>query len=385
MITSFFNWKTGLSIIAIAIISATIFYSNFLANKIAGEERHKAELWAEAQKLLVNDTTGISNKLVFTIIINNKAIPIIQTDEKGNIIDHANLDSVKIAKDPSYIQQLLEDYKKNTPPIEWVNPADSSQKNFFYYGHSGLLTQVQYYPLVQLFIVGLFIIVTVIALTTSFNSEKNRVWAGMAKETAHQLGTPISSLEGWVEVLKESGGNAEIMKEMSKDITRLNLISDRFGKIGSTPMLEKHELVQQVKTMVEYIKKRAPEKVSIHLKEPGKPLHALISPPLFDWVIENLLKNALDAVEGKGEIALQFKEADKKIYIDITDSGKGIPRKIMHKVFDPGFTTKKRGWGLGLSLSRRIMEQFHNGQLYVKSSEQGKTVFRVAVNIYEEV
>lgn len=380
MITRFFNWKSALSLIAITIISATIFYSDYLGKKIAEEERLKAEFWVEAQKLLVQDTTGLSDKLVFTILLNNKSIPIIQTDEKGNILDYVNLDTLKIARNPGYIQEKLKDFKKHTEPIIWVNPSDSSQRNIFYYGNSSLLMQVRYYPIVQLFIVSLFIIVTVIALTTSFNSEKNQVWAGMAKETAHQLGTPISSLQGWVEVLKESGGNEEILQEMNKDINRLNLISDRFGKIGSTPNLEKHELVSQVENMVEYIRKRSPEKVKFTVNAPSGPIYALLSPPLFDWVMENLLKNALDAIEGKGEIRIDIREKAGKIKIDVTDSGKGISRKNVHKIFNPGFTTKKRGWGLGLSLSKRIIEQFHKGQLFVKTSEPGHTVFRVVLN-----
>lgn len=379
MITQFFNWKTALSLIAIAIISATIFYSDYLGKKIEGEERLKAEFWVEAQKLLVRDTSGLSNNLVFTILLNNESIPIIQTDEKGNIIDYVNLDTLKIAKDPGYLSGRLEDFKKNTEPIIWVNPADSSQKNIFYYGNSNLLTQVRYYPIVQLLIAGLFLIITVIALTTSFNSEKNQVWAGMAKETAHQLGTPISSLQGWAEVLKESGADNDILKEMNKDITRLNLISDRFGKIGSTPNLEKHELISQVSNMVEYIRKRSPEKVKFIMNTPRKPVYAMISPPLFDWVIENLLKNALDAIEGKGAIIIDIKTHSPKIIIEVTDTGKGISRKNLYKIFEPGFTTKKRGWGLGLSLSKRIIEQFHKGQLYVKSSDPGETVFRIII------
>lgn len=375
MIPWLFNWRTGLALIAILIISGTIVYSQFLAGKIASEERQKAEIWVEAGKLLVTDSLGISNRLVFSIISENESIPIIQVDEQGRIIDH-NLDTTRIASDPHYLSARLEDFKAN-PPIEWVNPIDSSQRNLYYYGHSNLLNQVQYYPLVQLLVVGLFIGITIIALSTSYSSVQNQVWAGMAKETAHQLGTPISSLQGWVEMLKESDAPADIVREMEKDVTRLNLVSDRFGKIGSTPQLEDHDLNAQIKMMVEYIRKRTPGSISFSLNLPAEPVVTKISPPLFDWVIENLLKNALDAMQGRGRISISVSSQREKIFIDIADTGKGISRHAQQKIFNPGYTTKKRGWGLGLSLSRRIISQYHKGKIFVRHSEPGNTVFRI--------
>jgi len=235
MIPSLFNWRTGLAIIAILIISGSIFYSQFLAKKIAKEERQKAEEWVEAGKLLVNDPSGLSDRLVSIIISENKSIPIIQVNEKGEIVDHVNLDQEEIAKDSQYVSKKLDEFRSENPPIEWVNPADSAKRNIYYYGHSSLLNQVRYYPLVQLLIVGLFIAITLIALTTSFTSSQNQVWAGMAKETAHQLGTPLTSLQGWVEMLREDGGSLNIVQEMEKHVNRLKLGADRFGKIGSTP------------------------------------------------------------------------------------------------------------------------------------------------------
>jgi len=381
MIQPLFNWRTGLALIAIAIVSGTIFYSQYLARKIAREERQKVEEWVEATKLLLHDTSGISDKLVFIVIAENKSIPIIVTDESGHVLDHVNLDSASVVNDSGYVQKKLKEFKSQNPAIEWVNPVNHLEKNLYYYGHTTLLNQVRYYPLVQLFIVSMFIIITLLALTTSFRSSQNQVWAGMAKETAHQLGTPLTSLQGWVEIMKENYSDEKIVQEMEKDVNRLKLVSDRFGKIGSSPHLEEHNIVTQVASMMEYIKKRATGKVQFQLNTRNIPeIRAMISPPLFDWVIENLLKNALDAMEGKGMITLQIWQQEGETFIDITDTGKGIAKQNISKVFKPGFTTKKRGWGLGLSLSKRIIEQYHKGQLFVKNSEPGKgTTFRIVL------
>lgn len=382
MIQALFNWRTGLAIIAIAIIIGTIFYSQFLARKIAKEERQRVEIWVEAGKLFLTDSTGVSDKLVGIIISENNGIPIIQTDEQGNIIDHVNLDTAKVSANPNYVTKKLKEFKSQNDPITWTHPLDSTKRNVYYYGHTSLLNQVRYYPVVQLLIVTLFIILTVTALTTSFKSTQNQVWAGMAKETAHQLGTPLTSLQGWIEMLKEYPENEKIVQEMEKDTNRLILVSDRFGKIGSIPHLEDRNIVQQVHTMVDYMKKRASGRVtfSIDVKEKND-IKAKISPPLFDWVIENLLKNALDAMEGKGAIHLTIQENMTNIIVDVTDTGKGIAAQNISRVFKPGFTTKKRGWGLGLSLSKRIIEQYHQGKLFVKHSEPGKgTTFRIVLN-----
>lgn len=381
MIQPLFNWRTGLAIIAIAIVSGTIFYSQFLAKKIGREERQKVAQWVEAGKLLVNDTTGITDKLAGLIVTENKTIPIIETDETNRITQYVNLDSASIAQDTGYLSKRLKEFQSQNEAIVWTDPGDSTRFNNYYYGHTSLLNQVRYYPLVQLLIVGLFIIITITALNTSFRSSQNQVWAGMAKETAHQLGTPLSSLEGWVEMLKEVPENDKIVVELEKDINRLKLVSDRFSKIGSSPQLEDHDLVSQVGTMIEYIRKRATGKVQLALQTNQNPvIKARISPPLFDWVIENLLKNALDAMDGRGQITVSIQPQPTGVIIDVTDTGKGISSQHVNKVFKPGFTTKKRGWGLGLSLSKRIIEQYHKGQLFVKSSEPGKgTTFRIVL------
>lgn len=379
MIASLFNWRTGLAVIAIVIVSSSVFYSKYLAKKIIKEERLRVEQWVEAEKLLGTDSTSVSTKLITLIIPENKTIPIIVTNEKGEIITSANLDSAKLAADPGYVHAQLKQFQSQNKPVEWINPLDHSQRDYYYYGHTSLLSEVEYFPLIQLFIVALFIIITITTISIRNKSTQNQVWAGMAKETAHQLGTPISSLEGWVEMLKENAANDSITGELKKDVDRLKLVSDRFGKIGSTPQLELNNVVEATEKMVEYIRKRAAGKVQFVLNQYGMPfIGAAISPPLFDWVIENLLKNALDAMDGKGTISIDIKENQKDIFIDVADTGKGITASNISKVFKPGFTTKKRGWGLGLSLSKRIIEQFHKGKLFVKQSEPGRgTTFRI--------
>ena len=305
----------------------------------------------------------------------------IQVNEKDSIMDHFNLDSSTIRADKNYLSGKLKEFKNMNDPIEWKNPFDSLQINRIYYGESSLLREVRYYPIVQLVVVALFIIITLITISTRNKSTQNQVWAGMAKETAHQLGTPLSSLQGWVEMLKEIPGTEKIVPEMTKDIDRLKLVSDRFGKIGSIPQLEEKDVISQIEDMVAYIKRRATDKVSFRINsQEEEHIPAMINGPLFDWVIENLLKNALDAMEGKGSILVNIKNGTGQVTIDISDTGKGISKQNIPKVFKPGFTTKKRGWGLGLSLSKRIIEQYHKGELFVKFSELGKgTTFRVVL------
>lgn len=380
MLQQILTWRTGLAVVAICIVTGTIFYSRYLARKIAKEERQKVEHWVEASKSLLNPRVS-DTRLPSRIILDNHDIPIIETNERDSITNHVNLDAVKIANDTNYLTRKLADLKSINHPIIYTDPVDSSKVNRYYFGHTSLLNEVRYYPLVQLFIVGLFIIVTILAIRGSYRSVQNQVWAGMAKETAHQLGTPVSSLEGWVEVMRENPGNSAIVQELEKDVHRLRLVSDRFGKIGSRPQLENLDLVRQISSMMDYIKRRAPGKVSFSLETHGAAaIHAMISAPLFDWVIENLLKNALDAMEGKGAVRIDLKEEDKTIVIDITDSGKGIAKQNIGKVFKPGFTTKKRGWGLGLSLSKRIIELYHKGSIFVRQSEPGKgTTFRIVL------
>lgn len=382
MFQQLFNWRALLALVAIFIVTGTIFYSRYLAQKIANEERQKVEQWIEAEYFLINSPTDADTKLASMILKENKDVPIIETDERDSITNHVNIDTSHIAKDSTYLRKKLKEFRSLNKPIAYQpNPANPAQRNVYYYGESLLLKEVRYYPIVQLIIVTLFIITTILALRSTYNSIQNQVWAGMAKETAHQLGTPVSSLEGWVEMLKEKPETDMIVHELEKDVNRLRLVSDRFGKIGSTPHLEPTDIIRQITNMVEYIRKRATGKVSISIEAHGKnQLPVMLSAPLFDWVIENLLKNALDAMEGKGVIKLDILENPHTIYIDVTDTGKGISLQNISKVFKPGFTTKKRGWGLGLSLSKRIIEQYHSGEIFVKNSELGKgTTFRIVL------
>ncbi len=368
-----------MALFAIAIVVGSVFLSRYLSTKIASVEKQKIEQWVDAATEVSSPSstpTPLSGR-IFTE--NNKDIPMIAVTEKDSILDSYNLDSNRLANDKTYLRNKLEDFKKTHAPVVWQNPYDSSQNNKIYYGDSPLLTKIKYFPLVQLVVMGCFIGLLFYAINTRNRSTQNQVWAGMAKETAHQIGTPLSSLQGWVEILKEDSATEKIGNEMSKDVDRLKLVSDRFGKIGSTAQLEEILLYPQINEMMEYIKRRSPQSVQFSL-EGEKDISALINPPLFDWVIENLLKNALDAMNGKGSISIQIKSEAAAVIVDVTDTGKGISKAIVGKVFNPGFTTKQRGWGLGLSLSKRIIEQYHKGELFVKHSEPGRgTAFRIVL------
>ena len=383
MFSQLFNWRTVLGIIAIAIVSGTIFYSNYLAKKIARSEREKVDVWVQSLKTRATVSEQAAIDLTNTIAAHNTDIPIIETDEMDNPSGEVlNLEPVKLKKDTGYLIEKIREFKSLHEPITVEISKQPLIINKYYYGTSKLLAEVRYYPLIQLFIVALFIIITLLTISTRNKSTQNQVWAGMAKEAAHQLGTPLSSLQGWVELLKENNANDKIVNEMSKDVDRLKLVSDRFGKIGSTPQLEEMNIAAQVENMMNYIRRRAPEKIVFSINKNGEQeIPAMINGPLFDWVIENLLKNALDAMEGKGSIRINIKNEASQILIDVTDTGKGISKQNFSKVFKPGYTTKKRGWGLGLSLSKRIIEQYHKGELFVKNAEPGKgTTFRIILN-----
>jgi signal transduction histidine kinase len=377
MFQQIINWRTLVALIAIGIVTSTIFYSRYVATKIAKEERSRVIAFGESLKMKAKsddpDIIAFTNR----IAVENDDIPIIETDEHNDPTGiYINLDSLTVVKDTGYLRRMVQRFGKINEPVK----IDVTNQKYFY-GQSRLQDEVRYYPIVQLIIVGLFIIITLLALRSSYRSVQNQVWAGMAKETAHQLGTPVSSLKGWVEMLKQNSDNSKIVPELEKDVSRLQLVSDRFGKIGSSPQLENHNIISQVTSMVDYMKKRAPGKVNFSINTNNeKEIFASISPPLFDWVIENLLKNSLDAMEGTGEIKINIENLPDKVHIDLKDTGKGIPLAMQQKVFKPGFTTKKRGWGLGLSLSKRIIEQYHKGEIFIKNSEPGKgTTFRIVL------
>jgi signal transduction histidine kinase len=382
MLTPLFNWRTALAMIAIAIVTGTVFYSNYLSKKIAADEREKVAVWVQSLKTraAVNDQAALD--LTNAITSHNTTIPIIETDEQDNPSGQLlNIDTAALKKDSNFLRKKVREFKSQNDAIIVEVNKDPLIINKYYFGDSKLLREVKYYPLIQLLIVALFILITLFTITTRHKSTQNQVWAGMAKETAHQLGTPLSSLQGWVELLKEMPGSEKIAAEMVKDVDRLKLVSDRFGKIGSIPQLESINIIEQIENMVAYIKRRAPEQISFSINSFGlQKMDVMANGPLFDWVIENLLKNALDSMEGKGSIQIKIKEEPAAVIIEVADSGKGISKQNLRHIFKPGFTTKKRGWGLGLSLSKRIIAQYHQGQLFVKNSELGKgTTFKIVL------
>lgn len=381
MIPQWLNWKIILICIAIVLVSGTIFYSQYVAGKIAHEERKNVEAWVEAQRTILNSSDSASINLASKISTENNQIPIIETNEKDNITgNYLNLDTAKVKADKKFLENKLKDFKRyNHQPIIVVLTDKPYTANQYYYGESTLLKEVKLYPIVQLIIVALFITIAILALQTSYRSAQNQLWASMAKETAHQLGTPVSSLQGWLEILKEQKVNNSIVPEIAKDVNRLLLITDRFGKIGSEPNLEWRKPAEQIHHMLDYMKKRTGGQVSFIFDDTLiSNIFTQLSPPLFDWVLENLIKNALDAIEGNGTISITATTNEHYMLIDVTDTGKGILKNHLKNVFRPGFTTKKRGWGLGLSLSKRIIEQYHKGKLFVKWSEQGKgSCFRI--------
>lgn len=382
MFNQVFNWRSVLGLIAIAIVTGTIFYSNYLSKKIAHDEREKVDVWVQSLKTRATVTEQAAIDLTNTIASHNTDIPIIETDESDNPSGEGlNLDTTAIKKDSSYLRKKVTEFKQLNDPVVVELSKQPLIVNKYYYGKSKLQSEVSYYPIIQLFIVALFIIIVLITISTRNKSTQNLVWAGMAKEAAHQLGTPLSSLQGWIELLKENEGNEKLIAEMSKDVERLKLVSDRFGKIGSTPQLEAMNIIPHVENMVDYIRKRSPQKVKFNVNNYGaSSATAMINAALFDWVIENLLKNALDAMEGRGIIAVDIKNETSAVLIDVSDTGKGISKKNIARIFKPGFTTKKRGWGLGLTLCKRIIEQYHKGELFVKNSEPGRgTTFRIVL------
>ncbi|NLR61340.1 HAMP domain-containing histidine kinase [Chitinophaga polysaccharea] len=380
MFKQFIGWKFVLTSVAVLIIGTTIWFVSNLSKNIQDEERKKVATWVEANRELLRTETDANLNLAIDIVTNNTTIPLILTDEEGKILDSRNFDSLRIVQDPNFLPQELKAFKKQHPPF--IMEVDAKQKlyNYIYYGDSLILRQIRYYPYIQLIVVTLFIGIVLFALSSTNRATQNQVWVGLAKETAHQLGTPLSSMEAWLEILRENEANTTIVAELSKDVDRLKLITDRFSKIGSVPKLEETNIVTQIENMTNYIRKRAPQKVQLQVHSMEEELPAMISPPLFDWVVENLLKNALDAMEGKGKIDIFIENHSTFITIDVADTGKGISKMNFEKVFKPGFSTKRRGWGLGLSLAKRIIEEYHQGRLYVKSSELNKgTTFRIVL------
>tara|TARA_X000000368_G_C23004700_1_gene700601 strand:- start:412 stop:1557 length:1146 start_codon:yes stop_codon:yes gene_type:complete len=370
-------WKILLLLGGLTIAFASLFYTNTIVKKLAIEEEKKVELVAEATKLLANIENNQQDiSFLLRVIKDNETVPVICVDEDDVVMSWRNLDSTKIISDSSYLANKLVDMKAINPPI--IIPIVDGERQYIYFENSILIDLLFYYPYMQLFIISLFIIISYFAFSSSRNAEQNQVWVGMSKETAHQLGTPLSSLIGWVEYLRSLGTiENSIIDELGKDVKRLETITDRFSKIGSSPDFEKVDLTKIINDVINYLRSRISDNVIINIKSDGS-IDAELCVPLFEWVLENITKNAVDAMFGNGSILIEISKKDSKVFIDITDSGNGIPKSQFLKVFKPGFTTKKRGWGLGLSLVKRIVEEYHNGKIYVKNSEIGKgTTFRI--------
>jgi signal transduction histidine kinase len=375
------KWKIYLGLAGIAILLASMWYTNYLATKLSEGERDKVAMLIQAYEE-VNNNPDLNADISFEseIILNNRDIPLIATDLTDQIIWAKAFGAEKDTNIVFLAGELAKIKEDGIEPI--INQSISGSYKIFY-KQSHLLKLLTYFPLFQLLLLSAFVGIAFMGFSAAKRSEQNRVWAGMAKETAHQLGTPISAIIAWIEHLKEfSKGNAEheeVVQELGKDVERLNLIADRFSKIGSAPKMESINIFEELEKCRAYMSRRASRKIEFDFPDPESPkLETKINPPLFDWVIENLLRNSLDAMEGEGKIAVKVTEEQEFVCLDISDTGKGIPQSKLKTVFRPGFTTKKRGWGLGLSLARRIIENYHSGKIFVKHSRLGEgTTFSI--------
>ena len=362
-------------LISVLLIGGVLYVSNDLVEDLSIEERKKMEIWAEATRELASDKTEMSMELILKVIQSNTSIPAIIVDDTGEINQYLNLNLPETDTE-KYLQEKLEQLKSKSNLIE-INLGDE-EKQYLYYDDSILLKRLSLYPYVQLGVMVLFVLIVYFALISTKKAEQNKVWVGLSKETAHQLGTPISSLMAWMDLLESSGVDSSLLSDMNKDVNRLSVIAERFSKIGSKPEMELIYVNEVLENATEYMRRRVSDKVLITTHLPSDAEGAMVCLSLFEWVIENLCKNAVDAMKGEGRIDVYMTSEKQQIYIDIKDTGKGIARKNFKTVFNPGYTTKKRGWGLGLTLAKRIIEDYHAGRIYVKDSEVGKgTTFRI--------
>ena len=362
-------------IVAILIALVSLAVSNRLIKKLAQEERARMEIWTEAYRVLSTEDTDQNLMVILRIIEGNTSIPVILCNDQGEILSHRNI-SVPAEGDSLFLQRKVREFRARHTPI--VVEIGENARQYLYYDDSILLKRLLIYPYVQLSVVFVFILIAFLALASTKRAEQNKVWVGLTKETAHQLGTPISSLIAWVEYLKTKDVEATYLNEMEKDVKRLEVIADRFSKVGSVPTLKQLDVNEAVRTSCNYMSTRVSAKVRIAYEPAPEPLYVQMNESLFSWVIENLAKNAVDAMEGRGVITVSTGRRKRRIWVDVTDTGKGIPKSRFKTVFTPGYTTKTRGWGLGLSLVRRIVETSPGGRIYVRSSEPGRgTTFRI--------
>lgn len=378
------SWKIILLVFATLIGGLSVFYTDYMVTKIKQEEEKTAKLWAES--LQGEFKTTNSDFLIFLgdVLREHTSVPAILVDQDGMILGVKGLDSTKTYNpsektkyfDPDYFKEQLQIMKAYGHPFEI--DLEGGKKNYVFYEESTLLTELRYFPYVQLSVICVFMLVSYFAFNRSRRTQQNQVWVGMAKETAHQLGTPISALYAWMDHLHEKYTDEPVLDEMENDIHRLQMITDRFSKIGSTPVLEKHDVARVIEDYILYFKVRVSQKIKFTIE--GEHVNALLSVPLFEWVIENICKNAINAMRSEGSIDISVTTQKGKVNIDIRDTGTGIPKHKWGTIFEPGYTTRKRGWGLGLSLTRRIVEGYHKGDIFVKESEIGRgTTFRIVL------
>lgn len=364
--------------VAMLIVIISTFFTNRLAENLAVEETKKIEIWAEATKQLIFAEDDTDVNFLLNIIEGNTTIPVIMTDENDNMLQHRNVKLPK-SNEEAFFKNKIAKLKDKRAPI--VVKLDENMVQYIYYDESFLLKQLQIFPFVQFGIIFVFFIIVILVFSSTKRAEQNQVWVGLSKETAHQLGTPISSLLAWTELLKLRYEESKLINDMEKDVQRLSIIAERFSKIGSKPDLKPTDIIDSLENAVNYIKNRSSNKVNITLHTPeNTSISTPLNIPLFEWVVENLCKNAIDAMDGSGKLDLYVKDGPDEVTIDVKDTGKGMERKLHKAIFTPGFTTKARGWGLGLSLAKRIVEEYHKGKIFVKQSEINVgTTFRIII------
>ncbi|MCL2072308.1 MAG: HAMP domain-containing histidine kinase [Marinilabiliaceae bacterium] len=373
------RWKFFLILGAVVISIFSLLYTSRLSKELSSEVHKRMKIWSLAYNKLANDQyTSDDFELILEIITTNTNIPVILTDIEGNVVEHRNID-VPADKQEKHLQKVLSKMKKEREPV--IISLGDDDKQYLYYSESLLISKLQWFPVVQLFIVFVFMIIAYTAFSTARRWEQDHVWVGMARETAHQLGTPTSSLLGWMDILELKQCDTKYINEMRFDIKRLLTITARFSKIGSKPELENEKIIEVVEQMIEYLRNRSSKLVTFSIKNDiQNDFEIKMCRPLFEWVIENICKNAIDAMEGEGAIDVHIFEQKEKLIIDISDTGKGIARNLQKSVFKPGYSTKPKGWGLGLTLAKRIVEQYHNGKLFIPSSTTKKgTTFRILI------
>lgn len=362
-----FRWV--IIIASFAIVSLILWKTYEFFQHFKEEERTKMEVWSFAQTDLINSDTNTNLDLTLKILNSNTSTPVLEINENGSMGSHLNINDKKLTN-TKYVNKLIEQFKNENTPIEVI--FDGKLNSTIYYGNSPLLNKLKYYPLALLLIVFLFGAVIFFFYSSSKNATQNKLWSGMAKETAHQIGTPLSSLIGWTEILKTENVNPDYILEIEKDVDRLQTITERFSKIGSLPTLEKADIIKETIESYDYLKTRSSKLIDFNIEIPEGEIPVNLNKQLFSWTIENLVKNAIDAMKGRGKLTVKISQLEDNVKVSVTDTGKGISKKNFNKIFEPGYTTKKRGWGLGLSLTKRIIEDFHNGKIKVSHSEKDK-------------